>query len=72
MKVDDFIDIYEDEYFEGDVFGSFVYSRETVKKMLVELLDLATRKARTVKVSNSGSWLDAGVDRESILNVLEL
>ena len=71
MKIDDFIDNYEEEYFMGSTFGDFAFERGEVKKMLKDLLKLAYNKAKIKKVSNSGSYLDATVDKESILNILE-
>lgn len=34
-----------------------------------QALDEASKKARTIRISNSGCFYDASVDRESILNI---
>jgi hypothetical protein len=37
-----------------------------------ELLEIVAKKAETKKEGNSGSWYDAKVDKDSILNAVNL
>ena len=73
MKIDDFIygyyDLPQESGYDPGEFPEF--SRERAKQMLKDLLKLASNKAKIKKVGNSGSYLDASVDKESILSVLE-
>ncbi|WP_417444623.1 hypothetical protein [Joostella sp.] len=41
---------------------------EIAKRYAKEVLQCAAKNARTVKNGNSGSWYDASVDKQSILN----
>mgnify|MGYP000715716180 CR=1 FL=1 len=74
MKIDDYLLRYKEYsgYGRGYAPGEFPeFSRERAKQMLKDLLKLASNKAKIKKVGNSGSYLDASVDKESILSVLE-
>ena len=42
--------------------------KEYAKEVACEALKNAAENARTNKVGNSGSWYDAGVDKQSILD----
>lgn len=71
MKIDDFLSEYHPEWDLLDFNGENPYSKYQVKQMSKDLLRITSKVAKTKKVGNSGSWLDAGVDKQSILNILE-
>lgn len=51
--VEDFIDDYQDEYFQGSVFGEFAYKREVVIQALKDFAKLHV-KAALVAAAETG------------------
>lgn len=57
----------------GDPFYDYEQVLEIAKKYamqeVLKHLEIAANKAKTEKHSNSGSWLDASINKESITNI---
>lgn len=49
-----------------------ILMKSYAKEKCQELLEIVAEKAKTKKNGNSGSWFDASVDKDSILNAVNL
>lgn len=65
------LDVTRDYYVrtQKDIVKSM---QEYAKTKCQELLEIVAEKAKTKKTSNSGSWYDASVDKDSIINAVNL
>ncbi|WP_396180278.1 hypothetical protein [Flavobacterium sp.] len=57
---------------EGHYFVIKEVMKEFAELKCKELLEIVAEKAKTEKSGNSGSWYDARVDKDSILNAVDL
>lgn len=62
---------YEDGYEIGDN-GIDEVAKRYAKEVAKEALRNASENAKTIKNGNSGSWFDAGIDKQSILSETNL
>lgn len=65
---------YNDKYERMCCFSDDVQvaMQEYAKLKCQELLEIVVDKAKTKKNGNSGSWFDASIDKDSILNCVDL
>jgi len=46
--------------------------KDFAKIKVKEVLEIVAKKAKTQRTANTGSWLDASIDKNSILNCINL
>lgn len=59
---------WDESYLWDDVTNSMI--DEVAKRYAAEAIQEAADRARTKKTGNSGSYYDASVDKQSILNLI--